>query len=724
MPLIAEKLEAFLLAVGQTEGTDQQVDAVVRCMHAIEEHEPILQSNENSEVVLEITKECQKKCAQYLRTPMAECVRSVIAAARKRLATKAALDSEASYQHSQRHLNTLVELLGTWSNIVAQCRDFGFSRTLTKLILSPLYSRIVEAAVETFRTFKKDKELDQWSVRLLDEGAECNVASLDGLVAQVATFRTMLHQHYAFHYSCFQPMNNNGSAAANVSTGEPAGVMVESMLIVAQSELQQWRELDAMYVSLEFGFLQHATQQALKETTLIPIETDVLIPQCVEDVFFIFSKVCDRAVSTGSENNVFSVVNRFVEFIRYTPPGEFDRHSVLYRMVCSKALYRKCVARKEVSQRALQRILQGPSSISGASGSLKRTQSAILSGFSTPTKGSAGAADSAMAGTGSNFSTPGQALAAAVSQTALGSLLLGSAAPSPAPVIRSSGADDAGFGSSGSGGVPPSSPALGIASALSDAAAVSLTGVNWWLADQLSPYLSTGDAPSTAAGGSAGGVGGESAGIGGIAMQGTPPKAAAPSSGGGYSTPNGSGTASTAVAGMQRPPVAGGGGGGSARPSPPPSASSKFSTKGTAAGPVASATASSNGSALSLDELLLNALVGDDEDGSDGEEGYYGGAGNSTAVSIADSACCSDSYEFGRFVEEQHSRLPLREGDWVVQVNTLCTIVGSIQTLQGRVAAAQGIGHIYESAVDRRGAGSGKERSSPISILLQVPHLL
>jgi hypothetical protein len=668
-------------------------------MHELEYHRPVLQLNESHDVVEEIVKDCRKKCAQYLRSPYAESIRGVIAGCRKRLVTKAALDSEASYQHNQRHLNTLIELLGSWSNIVAQCSDFGFSRSLTRQILSPLYTRIVEASVECFKTFKRDKELDQWSVRLLDETAECNVGSLDFLVSQVAAMKSMVHQHYAYHYSTFHdydplaellngaPTSAPASTDGSSSAGSSGSAILENMLIVTQDELLQWRELDALYVTMEFGFLQRATQQALRELQLIETEAGVYIPQCVEDVFFVLRKVCERALGTGSESNLFSVGNRVLELVRYTAPDEYDRHSMLYRVVTSKAFYRKCAARKEASGRALQRILDGPASRSRAS---NKKPGSGGSSYSTPSKPAPSGKGIASSSSGAQLGTPA---AASSSTTSLAAMLLG-------------GADENGYYS----GTLPSSPAaLGIANAITDVAAVSLTGMNWWLADQLSPYLSgTDGAGGTGEAAGEAGNRGSSANLGGIAMQSTTPE----------KNP-GSGNQSVASGRPLLPPTAGahtpagkaaaGSSSSSLNYSPPSSANGKAAlSSGTGSAPASSK------SALGLDELLLSALVGDDE--SDTDDVFSDTIDSANQISAAEGVGCVDGFDFSVAVEAQRDKLTLSERDWVVQINTLSMVAGSLASLQSVCGKGRSIGLIYETA-DRRGGGRS---SGPTELLMQV----
>lgn len=691
---VGVKLEEFYLALSQQ---PPNVEWIIDSMHLMEDHQPLRQHNETAEVVSEIVKDCRKKCAQQLRAPFAEVIRNVIAACRKRLVSKAALDSESSLQHNQRHLNTLLELLGTWSNIVAQCVAFGFSRALTRQILSPLYTRILEASVECFKTFKRDKELEQWSVRSLDESAECNVGSLDFLTSQVAGIKELVHQHYSFLYNNFCDYDVDG-------VPEPAGVAVmESMLIVTPEELLQWRELDALYVTMEFGFVQRASQEALKEKELIEVENSVFLPQCIEDIFFVLNKVSERALSTGSESNIFSIGNRIIEAIRETPPQEYDKHSVLYRIVTSAMFYHHCIARRAVSGRALTRIINGP-----------RRSAPSSSKLNTPMKDSfASNGNSSSGGNNSTYSTPAKGL---VGSTSLAQMILGNS-------------EDGAYYSN----TLPSSPAMGLASALSDVASVSLTGVNWWLADQLSPYLKADDNsgsaaanPPTAAGPPLGMTQGSrvaSSGNMGIAMQDTPSPCNNGTAGSGANNTTISSPPQSTHGRAPLPPT----GGGFNTPAKPPNGNNRLvahtsppvSNNGrnsaTTSGEYSSAPVSAP-SNLSLDQLLLNALVGEED--SDNDDDQYGTSVDVSAVlqyrTLVDTA--EGAFYIDR-VDEMRHRLPLCEADWVVQLNTLCMVVSCIGSLKSTYQRGSGVAAIYKAPVNN---GTNKSGGGPIDILLQV----
>lgn len=141
--------------------------------------------------------------------------------------TKAALTSTTSAISStsdlpeiagQKHLTLFIELLGHWSNIITTLMNYGFSKEMTASLLIPLHSRIIEMALECFRTWKNDKDIDSWCVKVLSiergggggGGGEdvlgIHIDVLDGLLNQIALMRNILNQHYLFLFHTFSPL--------------------------------------------------------------------------------------------------------------------------------------------------------------------------------------------------------------------------------------------------------------------------------------------------------------------------------------------------------------------------------------------------------------------------------------------------------------------------------------------------------------------------------------
>jgi hypothetical protein len=69
---------------------------------------------------MEIIEDCRKKFVNAVRPSFADTIRPVISTVRKRLTLKTSLEvgAETLQLHSQRHFNSMVEILGSWSNIL------------------------------------------------------------------------------------------------------------------------------------------------------------------------------------------------------------------------------------------------------------------------------------------------------------------------------------------------------------------------------------------------------------------------------------------------------------------------------------------------------------------------------------------------------------------------------------------------------------------------------
>ena len=102
------KIQVFYINLRSSD----KLEELIASLNDIESHIPNDSRNETPQLCREILDDCQKKCAQVIRAPYADLVRNSVAGSRKRLANKVAKDSDASQQHGQRHLNTVIELLG------------------------------------------------------------------------------------------------------------------------------------------------------------------------------------------------------------------------------------------------------------------------------------------------------------------------------------------------------------------------------------------------------------------------------------------------------------------------------------------------------------------------------------------------------------------------------------------------------------------------------------
>eukprot|EP01035_Chromulina_nebulosa_P035856 gene35856-48222_t len=187
----------------------EKLVALISSLCNLEAHwPPVSNAGETDKINAEIVEDCRKKFVNAVRPSFAENIRPVISAVRKRLALKTSLES------------------------------FQLSAPVTKMLLSPLYTRILEAAVECYTSFHKDRELDKWSRKVLEKDAMATISlkSLDFLLSQVASMRE----------------EKESQRVATTNTTTCNSDELEEFLIVTAEEMNTWRELDAVYIMLEF----------------------------------------------------------------------------------------------------------------------------------------------------------------------------------------------------------------------------------------------------------------------------------------------------------------------------------------------------------------------------------------------------------------------------------------------------------------------------------------
>ena len=335
------------------------------CLYRLESHESRPELHETPEITHEIAQDCGKKAAQVLRTVFAESVQQVIADNRKRLVMKAALDAESSQSHSQRHINALIDLLGTWSNILVNITALQLSGACLQLVVAPLHLRVIEMAMECVRQFKTDKRLDEWHKKVLllqqqqqqreqqreqqqqqQQEEACSIVSLDALLSQIAAMREVVSQYYTFLDSIKLFAAPAPGGGGNESAPTPASEQPTLLGIVSREERSQWRELDASYTSLEHGYLAHTTAEALGQRELLEIERGVLVPQAVEDALYLANRVAERALVAGSESAALAIGLRIVELL---DPG-LGAEAAVYAFVSDKRRFYHVASRGRLGE--------------------------------------------------------------------------------------------------------------------------------------------------------------------------------------------------------------------------------------------------------------------------------------------------------------------------------------------------------------------------------------
>ena len=354
---------------------DRAYSDLIICLQRIESHSSIDEQLEPQDVIREIIKDCGKKSLARLRFPHAELLRTIITKCRRKItanavqASKNSVNSQFSQkEYSDRHVNAMIELLGSWSNVVYQVLTYDLSPTLTHQILQPLYSRVLETSFDIFTSFQTDKNINDIGVKLLnsriassstslskdDTTATISFNVLDQLISQILSIREVIIRHYDFHENLFSSCGSNKEE----EIGNNGVSAVEVLFLHEKDEYSKWRELEAIYLMLEYGYLYQAIEEALKEINLIEIEPLVYVPQAFEDLYFLLVRTTDRAISFGSESCLFAVGSKIFEILTYenlnTDLYSPDIDDVMPRVletVKSKASYRNCVQQKKLYSR-------------------------------------------------------------------------------------------------------------------------------------------------------------------------------------------------------------------------------------------------------------------------------------------------------------------------------------------------------------------------------------
>ncbi len=190
----------------------------------IEDHQPLhtRKCDEPDDVVQEIVKDVRRKAAQYIRVPYIETINTLITSCRKRLKTKTSLGTttdttgvpssssgntttNAAIEHGQRYLLILMDLLGTWSNIIQDLLQYRFSKDMLQYTLGTLYQRVMEMTYDCYRIFETDKDLPSYCRKCLDinNHYDINLNSLDNILGQLSKMKSILISHYQYLFYTF-----------------------------------------------------------------------------------------------------------------------------------------------------------------------------------------------------------------------------------------------------------------------------------------------------------------------------------------------------------------------------------------------------------------------------------------------------------------------------------------------------------------------------------------
>lgn len=319
----------------------------------------------------DVVLDCQKKCAQALRSRVADNVSTLLAASRKKLRAKISKDMESSTLHNQRHINSMLELFGDWSDMVAGIVNGGLSDKVKSLVIVPFHVRVMEVSFECFEQFKSDKNISNWLKRVSDPLEQMNLISLDLILVQLAGMRELTMQYQSFLI-------------------DTCGLVDLSL-----AEFDSWKELDIVYCALDYAYIGLAISEAVadsKKSLLLCVEDNrpVYVLQGVEDAFFVIRKVVDRAISTGSDMILFSVINRVMELLGHDRDslGKSGNSSVtLLQTIVSMRPYYRAILRLMKQSKREAVLEKGPIPVASKADSnndeaLEMTEAMINSKFS------------------------------------------------------------------------------------------------------------------------------------------------------------------------------------------------------------------------------------------------------------------------------------------------------------------------------------------------------
>ncbi len=201
----------------------------------------------------------------------------------------------------------MVELLGGWSNIVAELAQLDISDSVLTLCVSPLHARVAETAFDCFNEFKEDKNIDHWYEKAMEidkpivsaaataitpastglksrggpsitgatkaaatpapssgrggASSSFNLSTLDYIISQLSAMRLLICQYQYF-------------------LTEDCGL--ESLSSSEQPDMARWKEVEGVYVVLEGAYLSRAVGDAIlqcREKTLLEVQKGVWVLQ-------------------------------------------------------------------------------------------------------------------------------------------------------------------------------------------------------------------------------------------------------------------------------------------------------------------------------------------------------------------------------------------------------------------------------------------------------------
>lgn len=189
-----------------------------------------------------------------------------------------------------QHLSLMIDLIGQGSNVITDLLNQVSYLPLQPPLILILHERIIDMLLIILKSYSEDKNIDMWLQRI-QKLESLNLLSLDTILQTIAQILQLLSQYQRF------VSNKNANYVPN------------------DREKHLLRELEANYVSLEYGYLTSTLSEALASTSWLESEPNVFTVQSIEDGCFILAKVVERCLLTQSEYALMAILSKIIEVL-------------------------------------------------------------------------------------------------------------------------------------------------------------------------------------------------------------------------------------------------------------------------------------------------------------------------------------------------------------------------------------------------------------------------
>lgn len=322
---IGECMSAFYVALREGDVhkiSCSVVDLEVLLLHSSEMQLP---------VVKEIVIECRTKALPLIRSNYADVVRNILSNCRKKSSNRSNAAVEDGERAASRHVNALMNMLGSWSNIVHELQETGLSGNYIWTVIRIFHNRIAEASWLCFEQFLDDYHINSLLKSSIDTCAgggispKISLHELDSYISQIISMLVMINQYLEYILGVVElelDCNSDADLQANESIFRKD--LYSPFCNWSEVAFNHYRVLESQYVLAAYcqclPSLLSTTDNSNKDAKLaccVAIDaaasTEAQVPgqcslvclqedgniyslSCLEDAFFIARRVLGRLV--------------------------------------------------------------------------------------------------------------------------------------------------------------------------------------------------------------------------------------------------------------------------------------------------------------------------------------------------------------------------------------------------------------------------------------------